>query len=492
MVITELGAVRGTRTGDAYAYLGIPYAAPPVGPLRWKPTEPGHPWRGVREANEFGAECVQEGFDGSYTGGSEDCLTLNVWTPAGAKAEPIPVLVYIHGGYNINGSASKGLRGEHLYDGRYVAEHGPAVVVTLQYRLGNLGFLAHRALAAETPGRNVGNFGLLDQIAALDWVRGNIRRFGGDPARVLVHGYSAGSIDTCSMVVTPLARGLFSGAAMHSWPCVARSRADQERDGDAYAAKLGCDGAADVAACMRGKPLAEVVAAGGFGPGGIAHGATIDGYVIPGDPFEMLAAGKHNHVPLVIGTTSAEFETLLAHSPHADVHTEAAYRAAVHRMYADGEAELILAQYPSAVYGSPREALMALLSDRSVVCPSRRVARAAAAGQSEPVRMYVFTHASSTPQYRATPHGHGVDVAYYFHTLALGRYAPTRAELALSDAMIGYHLRFTATGDPNGGGAPFWPRYEADTDMALALDDEITAMRGFRAKECAFWDARAR
>jgi para-nitrobenzyl esterase len=493
VVSTDSGALRGKPSGSALAFLGIPYAAPPVGPLRWKPPRPREPWSGVRDATAFGPECPQLSFDGTYGGGSEDCLTLNVWAPAAAPAAPLPVIVFIHGGYNVRGSASKPRDGVLVLDGSYTAEHGPAVVMTVQYRLGALGFLAHRALAAEDPGHNVGNFGLLDQIAALAWVQRNIRAFGGDPARVLVHGYSAGSIDTCSLLVSPLAKGLFSRAAMHSWPCAARSLSDQERDGDTYATTLGCAAEADVPACMRRAPVERAMAAGpSFGvTGSIHHGATIDGYVIPADPFQTIAAGKHHHVPLVIGTTSAEYQTLILHTQWARVRSEEDYLEAVHKMY-PVKADAVLAQYPLEGFPSPREAMVQLLSDRNVVCPEKRIARLAAASQAEPVRAYVFTHAYDAPPFRPTPHGHGVDVPFLFHTIASEHHAPKPPELALAGAVVDAYLRFTATGDATAGGrGPSWPAYDGKTDVYLALDDTITTVSGYHAKQCAFWEEMA-
>jgi len=491
VVPTDRGAVRGKRTGEVYAYLGIPYATPPVGALRWKATRVNEAWQGVRDATAFGPTCPQLDFDGKYAGGSEDCLTLNVWTPATAPKTPLPVLFYMHGGYNVMGSASQARDGAVVLDGSYVAEHGPAVVVTIQYRLGNLGFLAQRALDAEDPSGLAGNYGLLDQIAALQWVQRNIARFGGDPTRVLVHGYSAGSIDTCSLVVSPLAKGLFSRAAMHSWPCVALPRVDQENDGDRYATTIGCADAHDVAQCMRDKPVEMAVSAGASlgASGSIHHGATIDGYVITESPYDTIAAGKHNHMPLIIGTTSAEFETLIKHTPLDKVHSEDDYNAALKRMFPKKLAA-VSAMYPVSAFSSAREALVALQSDRIVVCPEKRVARLASASQSEPVRVYVFTHAFEGPGFLKTPHGHGVDVPFLFHTLATQHYAGSPSELALSDAMVGDYVRFAASGDPNAN-APTWPAYDATTDTYLVLDDAITTANGYHAKECAFWDAQA-
>ena len=258
LVPTSSGWVRGSTTDTGtWSFRGIPYAAAPVGDLRFRPPAPAACAPTEIAATDFGAMCPQ--FEGEEEGiatgrivGDEDCLTLNVWTPPdyGERTSALPVLFFIHGGGNTAGSSSKRVGGQAMYDGERLAASNEAVVVTINYRLGPLGYLTLPSLAAESEHASAGNYGLLDQIAALAWVRDNIGAFGGDPARVLVFGESGGAVDTCMMVATPLAAGLFSAALMESGACAAQSGAERQSQGAELAAAAGCDGADEVA-CLR-------------------------------------------------------------------------------------------------------------------------------------------------------------------------------------------------------------------------------------------------
>jgi para-nitrobenzyl esterase len=225
VVVTDHGAVRGVVSGDTYAYRGIPYAAPPVGPLRWRPPAPAACFDGVRDAAMFGARCPQTSDNGEgEVVGDEDCLQLNVVTPRAASAEPRPILFWIHGGGFQSGSSSNETFGVNIYDPQEVVERTGVIVVTINYRLGPLGWLAHPTLAAEDSHQSTGNYGHLDQIAALAWVKANARAFGGDPDRVTIYGESAGGASVCNLISSPLAAGLFSGAIMQSGGCDATQR----------------------------------------------------------------------------------------------------------------------------------------------------------------------------------------------------------------------------------------------------------------------------
>src|SRR5262249_44120038 len=228
VVTIDTGMVRGTLDGGVASFKGIPYAAPPLGALRWRAPQPALPWDSVRDATAFGSPCVATSVDFSagvnqYIGGTEDCLTLNVWTSSTAAA--MPVLVFIHGGYFQQGSSADTFGGLYTYDGAYIAAHQPVVVVTINYRLGALGFLASPALTASDPDHRAGNYGLLDQVAALRWVQTNIAAFGGDPARVMLFGQSAGGYSVCNLLASPAAAGLFSRALIESGGCVPGLRA---------------------------------------------------------------------------------------------------------------------------------------------------------------------------------------------------------------------------------------------------------------------------
>jgi para-nitrobenzyl esterase len=487
VIATSEGAVRGVAEGGTLAYKGIPYAAPPVGERRWRP--PAEPVCHAAElaATAFGPACPQTGAGGAAEG-DEDCLTLNIWAPAAETgvAALRPVLVFIHGGGNIQGASS-----QPVYDGRYLAERGGGVVVTINYRLGALGFLAHPALSAES-GRGVsGNYGILDQIAALRWVQRNITAFGGDPNRVLIFGESAGGVNVCVLVASPLANGLFSAALIESGGCVQGQLARAEQFGGEFAGMAGCAGAANILACLRSKSAAELLDAyrarisiGTLGQ--LPFAPNVDGFVLTGSPIEVIRSGAHNHVPFVIGANADETAGL---NP-PPVPNEAAYKELLTRSLGQRAADAVLARYPATEYASPRQAYIAATSDAAFICPTRRVARAAAQAQSEPVYRYFFTHALDGGAGRALGAFHGLELAFVFGTLGrASSYSPSADELSLADAMVGYWSRFAASDDPNGGGATVWPAYAPATDPYLRLDTSISSAEGVRTAQCDFWDS---
>jgi para-nitrobenzyl esterase len=320
LITTEAGVVRGTCSGAVCAFKNIPYAVPPVGELRWRPPQPAIPWDGERDGTEWGPVCPQ--IRSGSAAGDEDCLQLNVFAPSEPGPERRPVLVWIHGGSHVGGSG--------LTDGRCLVERTGVVLVTINYRLGPLGYLAHHALRDETPERTMGSYGTLDQIAALTWVQRNVDRFGGDPARVAVFGQSAGSISVCALIASPLSRGLFSAAIMQSGACSARDVVSATSFGQALFAAAGCGEDANPSACMRALSPEEILRLhqrpGYTGPAP-AYAATIDGYVLTDQPETLVARGEHNHVPVIIGCTSDEE----SRSP-VQVSDEREYRQAIWNM----------------------------------------------------------------------------------------------------------------------------------------------------------------
>jgi para-nitrobenzyl esterase len=471
VVETDAGLLRGVREGAVFAWRGVPYAAPPVGALRWESPQPVVPWQGIRDASTWPQACVQITTSGALIGGSEDCLYLNVWAPA--EAHGLPVLVFIHGGFNLFGSATQVTQGERTFDGAYMAEHGAAIVVTLDYRLGAFGFYKK-------------NLGIEDDVAALRWVQANIAAVGGDPAHVMVFGESAGGTATCALLASPEGHGLFSAALMESGGC---SVATAERAAvldKALEHGAGCDAAADVLACMREKPADQIAIAAGVDltqPGSQRFTTRAGDTVVPVQPLDAITAGTHSHVPFVIGTNTNEYSTLIGHYLTQPVTTDAEYRMALARFYPQRVAA-IAACYPSSP--SPQQALIDVLTDSGFTCPARRIARAATATQSEPVRRYLYAHAWESGPQHALGAGHAMELPFVFHHLALTGFTASPAELALSDAMLGYWTRLAA-GDPDHAGATPWPAYDA-TDPALVLDDVITTATGFRADLCDFWD----
>lgn len=475
------GELQGTVEGRARRFLGIPFAAPPVGALRWQPPAPVEPWQGVKQAAAFGPACAQISSVITPRSESEDCLYLNVWTPDPAPSRPLPVMVWIHGGGNDNGSANDPVPlgiGGLFYDGRPLVESRDVVVVSINYRLNVFGFFAHSSLAGEDTSRpHSGNQGLLDQQQALRWVRDNIAAFGGDPGNVTIFGESAGAFNVCFHVVSPGSRGLFHRAISQSGGCTTRLpiAAEAESRSQAVVDAVGCGGASDVPDCMRGVPVTTLLEYAG------ESGPVIDGEVLPAQPRELFASGQVAKVPWVLGSNSDEGTFFFIGS--RKVTNEDEYRAALRGFFGE-RAEAVEVVYPATAYATPQDALARAYGDFLLVCATQDSARrAAAAGM--PVYLYNFARpiplAELAPlDLRAT---HGAEVAYVFGSVP----PPTEADAMLSSTMQGYWTSLARDGDPNGEGAPDWPRYDASTDLRLNFDVEIDPVAGFRRRECAFW-----
>ncbi len=478
VVTTTSGPVRGALDAEARVWLGIPYAAPPVGDRRWRAPSSPTPWTSVRDATAWPSGCVQISTSGQLIGGSEDCLYLNVWAPT-SSVGPLPVLVFLHGGYFLNGSTGQLVYGERIFDGAYVATHGPAIVVTVGYRLGAFGFLAH-------PGAEP-NAALEDQLAALGWVRDNIPAFGGDPSQVLLFGESAGGASTCLQVSSPRARGLFSRALIQSGSCVVRPPGSIEALSEAMIRALGCEGAPDPLGCAREVPADRVAVAATIDLAASLDrwGPVLDGDVLPVTPAMAILAGQHARVPLIIGTTADEYTTLMHAFQDAPLVTVDDYRSELTRRFAH-RAPDVLARYPAADYPTPQDALIAVLSDAVMTCPTREIARAFRRSQMEPVRRYVFAHRYLSGPFAPLGAGHALELPFVFHNLEITGFTPTAEERALADAMVGYWVRFAATGDPNGGGAVAWPVHDA-SDTTLVLDSPVRVTDHVRAAHCDFW-----
>ena len=309
VVKLDSGQISGLKQDGTWTYLGIPYAKPPVGNLRWKPPEPPQPWSGTRECINFGPSCPQAPSDEQVGRTSEDCLYLNVWTPAKSTSDKLPVMVWIHGGAFAEGSGS-----EPLYNGHNLSKQG-VVVVTINYRLGPLGFLAYPALSKESPHGVSGNYGLMDQVQALKWVKKNIAAFGGNPANVTIFGESAGAMSVDILLAIPQSKGLFNRAIAESgpqWhfgflPPLSDLR-EAEKTGGQLATALGCSSAADPLAAMRAKTSDEVITAWGWTeqkispPTGPQFFPVVDGWLLPGQLTTLLKEGKQHDVPIIIGS----------------------------------------------------------------------------------------------------------------------------------------------------------------------------------------------
>ncbi len=494
IVATDSGLVRGKLEGTSWVYRGIPYAAPPTGPSRWKPPELAACWDTVRDASTFGAQCPQIDEKTKAPIGDEDCLSLNVWAPdMTAGSAPLPVMFFIHGGGNIQGSSSETLAGgAPIYNGQDLAETQKAIVVTINYRLGPLGFLALPELTAESSVGSTGNYGIQDQIAALQWVQKNIAGFGGDPSRVMVFGESAGALDTLTLVASPLAKGLFSAALAESGGTTSTPKKDAEDAMSARVAQSSCGGEAERLACLRGKTPGELLLElpGSVGIGSVSvgsdpskYGPVIDGHVLVKPTLATLQAGEHNQVPLAIGTNGEE----LAKGMAIQVSTAQQFEAVITQSFGPLAPE-ILAAYPVADYPTPQDALVALYSDLRFNCPARGIARAVATNQAEPVYRYFFTRRAKTAQ-GENPAAHAVELLYVFRTLTdIPLFTPAAEDVALADAMMGYWGRFATKGDPNGAGAAPWPQYDAQKDTHIVLDSPISSGEGVRKSQCDAWE----
>lgn len=523
VVQTASGLVEGFEDDGVYSYRGIPYAEPPVGELRWKPPREPEPWVGTLAATEKPSTCPQEPFAGLPVPGfmpDEDCLYLNVDTPA--QGSELPVMVWIHGG---GFTLGEGLQTDGGTAGDRIAREVHAVVVSMNYRLGQLGFLAHPALTAESPDHASGNYGLLDQTAALQWVRDNIGAFGGDPGNVTIFGESAGAFSVCSHLASPKSAGLFakaiqqSGSCERPWPTLAAA----EAQGGDFAEALGCGADQDVLGCMRTKSADEVLAAlppgpnFGFnpstGPSG-SWGPVLDGSFFTQQPSDAFSSGTFNRVPTIIGFAREEARlfTWLGElaEPPLEVTAEN-YESQIARLLG-GNTELAgraALEYPLEDYSEPTVALAAVATDTIFRCPGKlEVAKLAA---FIPAYLYQFEYqdghsqlevalpfiGASLPSY---PLGafHGADIPYVFgydplleinftdFSTTLHQWQSGTVDEALWLQTLGYLARFAATGDPSAESDVQWPRYDAQADQHLVFD--TTASIGSHAAgKCEFW-----
>jgi para-nitrobenzyl esterase len=486
---TGQGAVRGVAENGMLAFKGMPYARPPVGDLRWRPPEAPVAWQGVRDGSQFGAMCPQ--LAGKDLRGAEDCLYINVWRPRTMPATALPVMVWLTGGGNhsLSGEGSDGFGGVS-YQGGTLVPHG-VVVVTYNPRLGVLGFLAHPSLDAERPEKISGNYGSLDQVAMLRWVNRNIAAFGGDPNKVFLFGTSAGGGNICALMTSPMTRGLIHGVSMQSsvpMGCEIQTLADaQSGTGRKVASLTGCDSAPNVAACLRGKSVSEIVSAvpGTFTVLARLYGPNVDGHVFAEQPIKLLAQGKFPAMPVIIGNTFEET------SPWANtagnVTDQASYGAAVEKVFGAAQRDRVLTQYPASSYPSPRAAFVRVTTDAEFTCQSRRVARTLFKAQKPPVYRYVFAHAQDgDPALKAGGAAHTLEHAYLFP--ARGKYQPTAADTTIAKQMAGYWTRMAATGNPNGGADPQWPAWSPEQDGYLEISANTGGKRGPADAKCDFWD----
>ena len=523
LVQTASGPVEGFDNDGVLSYRGIPYAEPPVGELRWKPPLEPSPWTDTLTVIDPPSICPQDAFAGLPVPGfmpSEDCLYLNVDTPA--QGSGLPVMVWIHGG---GFTLGEGLQTDGGTAGDRIARQTGAVVVSMNYRLGQLGFLAHSALSAESPDGVSGNYGLMDQTAALRWVQHNIEAFGGDPDNVTLFGESAGAFSVCSHLASTKSAGLFdkailmSGSCERPWPTLEAA----EAQGNAFAAALGCDARGDVLMCMRQKSAEEVLAAlppapnFGFspseGPTG-SWGPILDGDFFAEQPAEAFASGNFNQVPTIVGFTKDEARLFTWLGEIADPPLEVAadnYEALIARLVGGdaGLASRAAAEYPLSNYAEPAVALAAVATDTVFRCPGKT--EAAKLSTFTTTYLYQFEYQDGHSQLEvALPFigaelpsydlgaFHGSDIPYVFgydpllkidletFSTILNPWASGTADEALWLNVLGYFSRFVATGEPGTDGRTEWPAYDPRVDQHLVLDT-VAALGDDAAGKCEFW-----
>lgn len=500
VVPTETGEVRGTTGAGVRSFVGIPYAAPPVDDLRWRAPEPPPPWDGVRAADRPGNPCPQTIPIVNAPTGGEDCLYLNVVTPDPLPSRPAPVMVWIHGGGFVSG---EGRQFTGSTDGSVIAAKTGTIVVTLNYRLGQLGFLAHEALTSEDASRpSSGNYGLEDQIAALEWIQRNIGAFGGDPENVMIFGESAGGVSVCALLTSPLSGGLFHRAALQSAPCTRTfaTLEDAERQGARFAELVGCDDAADVPACLRALPAETVkdtlpsdpsfyFSEGEFG----RWRPTIDGYVLTENTGDSFASGDFHRVPMLVGSNEAEGTFFVALSlDHAGRPLERSqYRDRISELINADEAAIdaIEERYPVEGYETPSAALAAAFGDVAFSCPTIETARRAARYTPTFLYQFDYPHVSfQVPIDTDMELGayHGAEIRFVFGAPPSPAVPFTESDEQLAAVMVGYWTRFAATGSPNDATAPPWPLLD-ENERHLVLGTHNAASSNARSEACRFW-----
>jgi para-nitrobenzyl esterase len=492
LVVTTNGPVVGVTTPKLRQFLGIPYAAPPVGPRRWRPPVQPAPWTTPVDGSHFGPHCPQGPSAFGTASTSEDCLYLNVYTPParhGHQRRGLPVMVWIHGGALTIGQSDD-------FDPTRLVTEGDVIVVTINYRLGALGFLAHSALSAESAYKGSGNYGLMDQQLALQWVHDNIGRFGGNAHRVTIFGESAGGLSVHAQLASPLAAGLFDRAIAQSgaYALTQPPLATAEALGSQFAATVGCADPATAAACLRATPVESLIAAGGTN-----WFPNLDGYVLPRSILDALTSGDFNRVPVIEGTTGDEwrlqvalFFDLFGGPLQADFYDEAIGLTLGIFGLPSSAVPDIVETYPLSAYPSPALALGAVGTDAIFACPALRASRLLA----EHVRTFGYEFDDTqAPQIFlppvSFPYGayHASELQYLFDMRSPlpAPLDPVQQELAR--AMVTYWTEFAQHGSPSSHEVPRWPIFRARSELVQSLAPQaIAPIDDFAAEHhCEFW-----
>ena len=497
IVETQFGNIRGSVNGNVYQFLGIPFAKPPVGSLRWKAPQNPEYWPEILETKEFAPVCPQKKYtqgDTTFTiEGNEDCLYLNIWTPDIGNFG-FPVMVFIHGGGNQQGGASETSGGTPLYSGKNMAERGKVVVVTIQYRLGPLGFLVHPGLDAENANGKSGNYAVLDQILALKWIQNNIDLFGGDPNNVMIFGESAGGVNVGNLLTTPLAKGLFQRACIQSASPVLNFYNDSKIKGIAYVDSFITTGSDIEKIDYMRKLSADSLLHFAVSPlqGGVVQmnwQPVVDNVVFNNFPRQVIQSGNFNKVPLIIGSNADEM-SLSAPKTVFPFMVTALIKSSVPQQYQTLANEL----YPAGTNSDEaRKSYVGLLTDAQFTANARRTAQCVSVNQTEPVWRYFFTHRHTIPQLETLGSYHGMELFYVFNnwenTLLGSGFLFKPEDKAVQDAMLKYWVNFAATGNPNGEKLANWPQYRSSNDCFLEINSSPNGNQtGIRTNESDFWD----
>jgi len=469
-------------------YLGIPFAAPPVGNLRWRPPQQVVPWQGARAADRFSPACMQRAQNpssGSWNRGlintSEDCLYLNVWTPAASASERLPVLVWIYGGGGVSGSTA-----EPIYDGNAIAKKG-VVVVSMNYRVNVFGWFAHPELTKESPRHASGNYGSLDQLAGIQWVKANIAQFGGDPSKVTIWGESGGSRSVNFLAASPLLKGLARGAIAESHTTFGRmlTLADAEANGVKFANAIGRTSLA----ALRAAPAEELLEASIKTPQGL-NGAIVDGWFLPQDLYTTYSQGQQNDIALITGATNDEGGNIGGTgaaapggggrgAPTPD--SLATYTAWAKRTFGD-KADTLLKLYPARDDGQAKQAYHDVYRDINFV-GHRTWAKFQSTTGKAPAWIYLFSHVPPRPEGNGNnpraPLGavHFSEVIYVFNNLRMKDYPWTDLDRKVADTLATYWTNFAKTGNPNGLGLNNWPVYNPKDEFWLNIGDTVRLER---------------
>jgi para-nitrobenzyl esterase len=509
IVHTKNGRVRGVLKGQAESFKYVPFAAPPIGKLRWMPPQDPHNWTGIRDASYFSPQCPQMDRRTNPAApvfvGDEDCLYLNVFKPSGATG--LPVIVFIHGGSQIHGSASETCpNGVAIYDVSRLAQKANVVVVTFNYRLGPLGYIGHPELSRTSGYGASGNYAYMDQIQALKWVQRNIADFGGDPNNVTLSGHSAGATSVWVLMTSPLSKNLFHRAIVLSGvgePAISYHFAEEK--GKELAELLICSDQSEELqlACMRERSARQIIEAMPNVPGSGAYNAVVDGRVLTDSPLDIMRRGEHHHVPILQGNVADE-RSQLGEKEALGITDQSTYEMAVKKAVDDGEfgelprkglAGELLKLYPASDYRShPKtytkfgQAYNSIFADQRFLFPSREVLRALSASQHEFVGRFLYTHTYSGGLGAKYGASHGFELYFIFGTLSGILDSPTEAEEVLVKTFQDTWSHFARTGTA----PPLWKgkSYDAQRDNYVIFNTSMSEEAGLRTEQCDFWDEK--